>query len=101
MGTLVPTRFNRHWLGGARGLPLAGALALALACSCKKEEAPRPEPAGSQAAGSQAGKPGEWSLARAATPYKGVTLHAIGESLPPLEAMAKLATTFEEQTGIK
>jgi multiple sugar transport system substrate-binding protein len=97
MGSFLSPRFPR------RGpLALALVLSLALACGGKKEkEAPRPEPAGSQAAGSQAAKPGEWSLERAAAPYRGVTLHAIGESLPPLEAMAKLAATFEQQTGIK
>jgi multiple sugar transport system substrate-binding protein len=91
---------RRRWR--ARLLPLAGLLGCALACGCKKDkETPRPDPAGSQVGGAQGGKPGEWSLERAAAPYRGATLHVIGESLPPLEAMAKLAETFEQQTGIK
>jgi multiple sugar transport system substrate-binding protein len=45
---------------------------------------------------------GEWSLDRAAEPYRGkVTLRTIGESLPPLEAMVKMTGDFEKQTGIK
>lgn len=43
----------------------------------------------------------EWSLQEAAAPYKGATIRTIGEALPPLEAMAKLAPEFEELTGIK
>ena len=35
-------------------------------------------------------RPGKWTLEAAAAPYRGVTLRTIGESLPPLEAMAKL-----------
>ncbi|HWU90222.1 MAG TPA: sugar ABC transporter substrate-binding protein [Kofleriaceae bacterium] len=94
MDTLLSTRFRRRWRGGA----LALSLVLTLACSGKKDrEAPRPEPA----TGSQAARPGVWTLEGAAAPYRGVTLRAIGESLPPLEAMAKLATQFEQQTGIK
>lgn len=45
--------------------------------------------------------PGKWTLEAAAAPYRGVTLRTIGESLPPLEAMAKLTGKFEERTGIK
>lgn len=42
-----------------------------------------------------------WSLEEAAKPYEGVTLRTIGESLPPLEALAKLKHKFEERTGIE
>ncbi|GAA0613466.1 sugar ABC transporter substrate-binding protein [Paenochrobactrum glaciei] len=42
-----------------------------------------------------------WTLEEAAAPYKGVTIRTVGESLPPLEAMKKLAPQFEKQTGIK
>ncbi len=42
-----------------------------------------------------------WSLAEAAKPYRGTTIRTIGEALPPLEAMAKLKSRFEEETGIK
>jgi multiple sugar transport system substrate-binding protein len=42
-----------------------------------------------------------WSLEEAAAPYKGTTIRTIGEALPPLEAMQKLAPKFEEATGIK
>jgi multiple sugar transport system substrate-binding protein len=45
-------------------------------------------------------EPGKWTVETAAAPYRGVTLRTIGESLPPLEAMAKLTKKFEEQTGI-
>ena len=42
-----------------------------------------------------------WSLEEAAAPYKGTTVRTIGESLPPLEAMDKLKSEFEERTNIK
>ncbi len=97
MGASLPTRFGRRWLGGA----LVLALAAALACGGKKEkEAPRRDPTDPSGSG-QAGPPGEWTLERAAEPYRGVTLRTIGESLPPLEAMAKLTAEFEQKTGIK
>ncbi len=41
-----------------------------------------------------------WSLEEAAAPYKGTTIRTIGEALPPLEAMKKLAPEFEKLTGI-
>jgi len=41
-----------------------------------------------------------WTLEEAAAPYEGVTIRAIGEALPPLEAMDALKGQFEEQTGI-
>jgi multiple sugar transport system substrate-binding protein len=41
-----------------------------------------------------------WSLEEAAAPYKGTTIRTIGEALPPLEAMDKLKSEFEERTGI-
>ena len=41
-----------------------------------------------------------WSLEEAAAPYKGTTIRTIGEALPPLEAMKKLAPEFEKRTGI-
>ena len=43
---------------------------------------------------------GAWSLEEAAAPYKGTTIRTIGEALPPLEAMKKLAPEFEKRTGI-
>lgn len=98
MGNPCSTRFHRRWPAEARVLFLGAALALSLACGGKKEkDAPPPGPAGSQAGR----PPGEWSLKAAAAPYKGATLRVIGEALPPLEAMAKLAPTFEQETGIK
>lgn len=42
-----------------------------------------------------------WTLEEAAAPYKGATIRTIGESLPPLEAMAALKGEFEERTGIE
>ncbi len=47
------------------------------------------------------GSANAWSLEEAAAPYKGVTIRSIGEALPPLEAMSKLAPEFEKRTGIK
>jgi len=44
---------------------------------------------------------GEWSLAKAAEPWKGETLHLIGEALPPLEALSELKGEFEDVTGTK
>ena len=49
---------------------------------------------------SLAGQAGAWSLEEAAAPYKGATIRTIGEALPPLEAMKKLAPEFEKRTGI-
>lgn len=47
-----------------------------------------------------AGEAEAWSLEEAAAPYKGATIRTIGEALPPLEAMKKLAPEFEKRTGI-
>jgi multiple sugar transport system substrate-binding protein len=44
---------------------------------------------------------GEWSLAKAAEPWRGQTLRLIGEALPPLEALEQLKGQFEEITGTK
>lgn len=44
---------------------------------------------------------GEWSLAEASKPWKGQTLRFIGESLPPLEALAEVKKEFEEITGVQ
>jgi multiple sugar transport system substrate-binding protein len=41
-----------------------------------------------------------WTLAEAAAPWKGETLRFIGESLPPLEALAEVKEEFEEITGV-
>jgi multiple sugar transport system substrate-binding protein len=46
------------------------------------------------------GQAAAWSLEEAAAPYKGTTIRTIGEALPPLEAMKKLAPEFEKRTGI-
>ncbi len=43
----------------------------------------------------------EWSLEKAAEPWKGETLTMIGEALPPLEALEELKSEFEEITGVK
>ncbi len=42
-----------------------------------------------------------WTLAEAAAPWKGETLRFIGESLPPLEALAEVKGEFERITGVK
>ncbi|MDR3123365.1 MAG: extracellular solute-binding protein [Treponema sp.] len=42
-----------------------------------------------------------WTLAEAAAPWKGETLRFIGESLPPLEALAEVKGEFENITGVK
>ena len=44
---------------------------------------------------------GKWNLAEAAAPWKGETLHFIGEALPPLQALSDLAPEFEAITGVK
>ncbi len=49
---------------------------------------------------SSAALAGEWSLTEAAKPWKGQSLRLIGESLPPLEALAKVKHEFEELTGV-
>ena len=43
---------------------------------------------------------GEWNLKEAAAPWKGETLHFIGEALPPLQALQDLAPEFTEITGV-
>ena len=48
-----------------------------------------------------AGSPQAWTLEEAAAPYEGATIRAIGEALPPLEAMDALKHEFEERTGIE
>ena len=42
-----------------------------------------------------------WTLEEAAKPYSGTTIRMVGEALPPLEALKKLAPEFEKATGIK
>ncbi|MBK7537176.1 MAG: sugar ABC transporter substrate-binding protein [Myxococcales bacterium] len=71
-------------------LPLAG-------CSKKKQQDP-PVATGAAAAPADSGP---WTLEKAAKPYAGTTLRVVGEALPPLEAMGKLAGEFEKKTGIK
>lgn len=66
-------------------------------CSGKKEQGKAAPPA----TATTAQAPGPWSLERAAAPYRGVTLRTVGEALPPLEAMGRLAGEFEKRTGIK
>ncbi len=41
-----------------------------------------------------------WTLEEAAKPYSGTTIRMVGEALPPLEALKKMAPEFEKQTGI-
>lgn len=41
-----------------------------------------------------------WNLEEASKPYAGATIRVVGEALPPLEALAKLAPEFEKATGI-
>lgn len=52
------------------------------------------------AAFSLSGQAAAWTLEEAAARYKGATIRTIGEALPPLEAMKKLAPEFEKRTGI-
>ncbi len=73
------------------------------ACRSSRDEGAE-KPAGEAAKPGETAKPAEtgaWTLEAAAAPYRGVTLRTIGESLPPLEAMAKLTEKFEARTGIK
>jgi multiple sugar transport system substrate-binding protein len=85
----------------------APVLALVVVTSCRRsasEDGAGDKRADDKAAGARAtgpAEPGKWSLEAAAAPYRGVTLRVIGESLPPLEAMAKMTGKFEERTGIK
>ncbi|MDQ6435324.1 sugar ABC transporter substrate-binding protein [Mesorhizobium sp. LHD-90] len=48
----------------------------------------------------QVAQAGAWTLEEAAKPYSGATVRVVGEALPPLEALAKLAPQFEQATGI-
>lgn len=41
-----------------------------------------------------------WDLKEASKPYSGQTIRMVGEALPPLEALKKMAPEFEKQTGI-
>lgn len=47
------------------------------------------------------GTKGEWSLARAAEPYRGTTITAPFITRPSYEAAIKMIPEFEKQTGIK
>ncbi len=61
-----------------------------------------PPPATKEAVATEAPTaPEEWSLAKAAEPWKGETLTMIGEALPPLEALQELKPEFEDITGVK
>jgi multiple sugar transport system substrate-binding protein len=42
-----------------------------------------------------------WNLATAAQPYRGQTIRLIGEDYPPLQAVEKIKSDFENTTGIK
>lgn len=65
-----------------------------VSCAPKATQAPEPtKPAAAEAPA------GEWALAKAAEPWKGETIHIIGEALPPLEALEQLKNQFEEITG--
>jgi multiple sugar transport system substrate-binding protein len=48
----------------------------------------------------QVAQAGAWTLEEASKPYSGATIRVVGEALPPLEALAKLAPEFEKATGI-
>lgn len=50
--------------------------------------------------GGQPEPEGEWTLAKAAEPWKGETIRVIGEALPPLEALQQLKGEFEQLTGV-
>ena len=68
--------------GGSCGLALGAGAILVLGLGC-------------------AGSAHAWTLEEAAAPYEGATIRAIGEALPPLEAMDALKHEFEERTGIE
>ncbi len=87
---------------GSRGLGvvITGVLAVASGCGKGKSEKGAP-PANGEGAAKPVVDSGPWSLEKAAKPYAGTTLRVVGEALPPLEAMAKLAGDFEKRTGIK
>lgn len=99
---------NRHLASSAIHRPRGRAACLSLlsllvavaSCRSRQEEAASDKPAGGAPTAAPA-VPGQWTLEAAAAPYRGVTLRTIGESLPPLEAMAKLTAKFEQRTGIK
>ncbi|MEM9487523.1 MAG: extracellular solute-binding protein, partial [Myxococcota bacterium] len=94
-------------MAGQTALVAASALALVIAlagCSKDKEDkagGDKTQPAAAQGGQEQAATPETWTLKGAAKPYEGVTLRTVGESLPPLEAMAKMTKKFTEETGIK
>ncbi len=86
----------KHLTRGLRGL--TGVALLFMACtlifltSCQK------------GGGDKAGQikfTNGWNLAEATKPWKGETLRFIGESLPPLEALANVKAEFENATGVK
>jgi len=43
----------------------------------------------------------DWSLKKAAEPYKGTTIRVIGEALAPLASLDQQKDAFEKETGIK
>lgn len=76
------------------------------ACTPPAQPAAPAEPAApaqpaAPAAPAEPAAPGEWTLAKAAEPWKGETIRVIGEALPPLEALQELSPQFEEITGVK
>ncbi|MFN3308785.1 MAG: hypothetical protein ACK44E_06190, partial [Anaerolineales bacterium] len=62
---------------------LIGSLVLG---ACAPAAPPTPEAKPVETAAEQV-PTGEWSLAKAAEPWRGQTLRLIGEALPPLEAL--------------
>lgn len=74
-------------------------ISVLLITSCTPASTPSPAATEPPAGGSEA--EGEWTLAKAAEPWKGETIHIIGEALPPLEALEQLKGEFEDITGVQ
>jgi len=77
-------------------------LILLLTTACAPAATPEPvEVVKTEAPVQEVEQEGEWTLAKAAEPWKGETIHIIGEALPPLEALQELKGEFEEITGVE
>lgn len=100
MNRLLDSRVMRHRALVACAPALLASLIM-ISCGRSRQDSAADEKPPAAAPTAEPAAPGEWTLEAAAAPYRGVTLRTIGESLPPLEAMAKLTPKFEERTGIK
>jgi len=83
------------------GVLIVSSVLLASCAAPSTPQAPAsPVPAQTPATGARPVEPGQWSLAKAAEPYKGVTINCVFLDRPGYRAAIQLIPEFESITGI-